>query len=180
MIKKAIISVVVALLLTFALLGVFIVMQPDEFAVTRKATIAASPERIFSEINDFHKWDAWSPWAKLDPNMKTEITGPESGKGASYYWTGNQEVGEGRMTITESVPPNLVKIDLHFIKPFDSASTIDIKVTPEGANSEVEWSMKGKHNFMSKAFSLFVNMDNAIGADFERGLAQLKAVAEKP
>lgn len=180
MVKKAIISVVVALLLTFALLGVFIVMQPDEFTISRKITIAAAPESVFSEVNDFHKWDAWSPWAKLDPNMKTEISGPESGKGAVYYWTGDQEVGEGRMTIAESTPPSLVKIDLHFIKPFDSSSTIDIKITPAGANSDVEWTMNGKHNFMSKAFSLFVDMDKAIGADFERGLSQLKTVAEKP
>ncbi|MEZ5422682.1 MAG: SRPBCC family protein [Pyrinomonadaceae bacterium] len=180
MLKKAIISIVVALLLTFALLGVFIVMQPDDFTISRKTTISAPPERIFTEINDFHRWDAWSPWAKLDPNMKTEITGPESGKGAVYYWTGDQEVGEGRMTIVESTPPSLVKIDLHFIKPFDSSSIIEIKVTPSGANSDVEWTMTGKHNFASKAFSLFVDMDKAIGADFERGLAQLKQVAEKP
>jgi|SRR5690606_23424099 len=179
MLKKAIISIVVALLLTFGLLGVFIVMQPDDFTISRKATISAPPERIFAEINDFHRWDAWSPWAKLDPNMKTEISGPESGKGAMYYWTGDQEVGEGRMTIVESTPPSFVKIDLHFIKPFDSSSIIEIKVTPSGAASDVEWTMTGKHNFASKAFSLFVDMDKAIGADFERGLAQLKQVAEK-
>ncbi|MBX3281523.1 MAG: SRPBCC family protein [Acidobacteria bacterium] len=180
MVKKAIISIVVALLLTFALLGVFIVMQPDEFTISRKASIAASPDRVFAEVNDFHKWDAWSPWAKLDPKMKTEISGPETGKGAVYYWTGDQEVGEGKMTIIESTPPSLVKIDLHFIKPFDSSSTIDIKISPNGPNSDVEWTMNGKHNFMSKAFSVFVDMDKAIGADFERGLSQLKSVAESP
>ena len=155
-------------------------MQPDDFTISRKTTISAPPERIFTEVNDFHRWDAWSPWAKLDPNMKTEITGPESGNGAVYYWTGDQEVGEGRMTIIESTAPSLVKIDLHFIKPFDSSSTIEIKITPSGANSDVEWTMVGKHNFMSKAFSLFVDMDKAIGADFEKGLAQLKELAEKP
>ncbi|MCC6453270.1 MAG: SRPBCC family protein [Acidobacteria bacterium] len=180
MLKKAIISIVIALLLTFALLGVFIVMQPDEFTISRRTTIAAAPERIFAEVNDFHKWDAWSPWAKLDPNMKKEITGPESGKGSSYYWTGDQEVGEGRMTIIESTPPNLVSIDLHFIKPFDSSSVTEIKITPAGTNSDVEWTMNGKHNFMSKAFSLFVDLDKAIGADLEKGLGQLKALTEKP
>jgi len=179
MLKKAIISIVVALLLTFALLGVFIVMQPDSFTISRKTTIAAAPERIFAEVNDFHKWDAWSPWAKLDPNMKTEVTGSESGKGSVYSWKGNQEVGEGTMTILESTSPSLVKIDLHFIKPFDSSSITEIKITPAGANSDVEWTMTGKHNFMSKAFSLFVDMDKAIGADFEKGLAQLKSVSEK-
>jgi len=178
MLKKAIISIVIALLLTFALLGVFIVMQPDEFTISRKTTIAAAPERIFAEVNDFHKWDAWSPWAKLDPNMKTEISGPEAGKGAVFYWTGDQEVGEGRMTIIESTSPNLVKIDLHFIKPFDSSSITEIKITPSGANSDVEWTMSGKHNFMSKAFSLFVDMDKAIGADLDKGLSKLKILIE--
>ena len=179
MLKKAIISIVIALLLTFALLGVFIVMQPDDFTISRTTTMAAAPERIFAEVNDFHRWDAWSPWAKLDPNMNTEIKGPESGKGSVYSWTGDQEVGEGSMTIIESTSPNLVKIDLHFIRPFDSSSVTEFKITPAGSDSNVDWTMVGKHNLMSKAFSLFVDLDKAIGTDLEKGLSQLKAVAEK-
>lgn len=156
-----------------------IAMQPEDYKVTRTQTIAASPSAVHGLINDFHKWDAWSPWAKLDPNMKTTFEGPASGPGAMYSWTGDDKVGEGKMTILESDPGKRVKIQLDFLKPIASTSLTEFRVSPAGDGSSVEWQMEGKNNFMSKAFCLVMGgMDKMIGPDFEKGLAQMKSAAE--
>jgi carbon monoxide dehydrogenase subunit G len=164
-----------------AVLAVAIGMQPDTYRVTRSIDIAAPPAAVHAWINDFHKWDAWSPWAKLDPNMKTTYSGAPAGPSASYHWTGNDEVGEGRMTILESEDGRRVKINLEFIKPFASTALTDFTISPAGPGSRVEWTTGGDMNFLSKAMCLFMGgMDKMIGPDFEKGLAQLKAAAEKP
>ena len=152
--------------------------QPDDLRVERQATIAAPAAVVFAKVNDFTQWPSWSPWEKLDPNMKRTLSGPTSGKGAIYAWTGNSDVGEGRMTITDSRPGELVRIHLEFIKPFAATNTTDFAFKPEGGQTAVTWTMTGKNNYMSKLFGLFMNMDKMIGGDFERGLAQLKAVSE--
>ena len=159
-----------------ALVGV-IATQPGAYKVTRTTTIAAAPEAVFSLINDFHQWEGWSPWAKLDPSMTT-YSGSPAGTGAQYYWLGNDQVGEGRMTITGSEPPQVVKINLQFIKPFESDSITTFTLTPDGAGTRVEWAMEGQSNFLTKAFTLFSSMDSAVGPDFERGLSQMKQLAE--
>jgi hypothetical protein len=152
--------------------------QPEDFSVTRSATIKAPAERVFAEVNDFHKWDTWSPWAKLDPNMKTTYAGPDSGQGASYAWAGNEEVGEGKMTMTESHPSQHVKIDLEFIKPFAAQNVTEFMFKPEGDATEVTWNMHGKNGFVGKAMCLVMSMDKMVGGDFEKGLAQLKTAVE--
>ena len=160
-----------------AFVGV-VATQPGAFKVTRTANIAAPPEVVFSLINDFHQWEGWSPWAKLDPNMKTTYSGPSSGIGAKYHWLGDDKVGEGRMTILSSDPPSGVKINLEFIKPFESENVTTFALSPDGAGTRVEWTMEGQSNFMMKAFMLFTSMDSTIGPDFERGLSQMKGLAE--
>jgi len=173
---KILIGIAVVLI---ALCGI-IAMQPDTYSVTRTVEIAAPPADVFALINDFHKWDGWSPWAKLDPNMKTTHSGAPAGAGASYYWIGNDDVGEGNMTIIDSRPNEKVQIKLAFLKPFESSAVNEFTITPAGAGSRVEWAMKGESNFMSKGFGLAMGgMDKAIGPDFEKGLAQMKALAEK-
>lgn len=172
------IAIVVVVIL--AVVGCVIALQPDTYQVVRTAEIAAPPAQVFALINDFHKWDGWSPWAKLDPAMKTTYSGADSGTGASYYWIGNDQVGEGRMTIIESRPTEAVKIKLEFMKPFASSAINAFTVTPSGAGSKVEWNMAGDSNFMSKGFGLVMGgMDKMIGPDFEKGLTQMKALAEK-
>ena len=174
---KKIFLIAVAVL---ALMAVVIAMQPDTYQVTRSTEIAAPPAEVFALINDFHKWEAWSPWGKLDPNMKATYSGAPSGTGASYYWIGNDDVGEGTMTITGSQPHQSVTIKLAFLKPFASTAANEFTIAPSGAGSKVDWVMNGESNFMSKGFSLAMGgMDKAIGPDFEKGLAQLKALAEK-
>jgi hypothetical protein len=164
-----------------ALLGIFLVvvaLQPAEFQVVRQASISAPPAAIFSEVNDFHRWNAWSPWAKLDPAMKQTHEGAASGQGAVYSWAGNSDVGEGRMTITESRPNELVRIKLDFLKPFEATNTTDFTFKPQGNQTLVTWTMAGEKNFISKAMCLFVDMDKMVGADFEKGLAALKSITE--
>ena len=133
---------------------------------------------VFAQVNDFHHWDAWSPWAKLDPTMKYTYEGAPSGAGAIYTWSGNAKVGEGRMTLIESHPSNLISIKLQFLKPFAATNTAEFTFTPEGDRTAVTWNMTGHNNFLFKAVSLFMNMDKTVGGDFEKGLAQMKSVVE--
>jgi hypothetical protein len=173
MLKKILFAVAAAL----AVLVLVIALQPATFHVERSALIAAPPEVVRARVDDFHSWSAWSPWEKLDPNMKRSYEGPPSGVGAKYAWVGNNEVGEGRMTIEKS-GPSQVAIKLEFLKPFEATNIATFTFTPAAAGTKTTWAMDGKNNFMSKAFHLVMDMDKMIGADFERGLAAMKSAAE--
>ena len=157
---------------------VIVALQPADFRITRSITVSASPETVFAQVNDFRKWEAWSPWAKLDPACKNSFSGAASGTGAAFAWEGNKKVGAGRMTITESRADNLIRIKLEFLKPFKATNTAEFIFKAIGGQTEVTWSMSGKNNFMGKAFGLLMNCDKMIGGDFEKGLAAMKSVAE--
>jgi len=174
MIKKILLGLVVIVVI----LVVVIALQSSTYHVERTATINAPPAVVFAQVNDFHKWNAWSPWAKLDPAMKQTFEGAPAGNGAVYTWSGNKEVGEGRMLITESHPSDLVKIKLDFLRPFAASSNTVFSFKPEGNETKVTWAMDGDKNFIAKAFHLFMNIDKMVGGDFEKGLAQMKSVAE--
>jgi hypothetical protein len=174
MIKKILIGVVAIVVA----LAVIIAVQPSHYRVERSATISAPAPTVFAQVNDFHNWQAWSPWAKLDPSMKQTFDGAAAGTGAIYTWAGNSEVGEGRMTMTESHPSDLIRIKLEFLKPFAATSNTEFTFKPEGNQTAVTWTMSGENNFIAKGFHLFMNMDKMIGGDFEKGLAQMKSVAE--
>jgi hypothetical protein len=158
--------------------GIVVAMQPADFRVTRTATISAPPAAGFAQVNDFSKWQNWSPWAKLDPAAKSTFEGPPTGTGATFRWAGNNQVGEGRMTITESHPNDLVRIELEFLKPFKATNTAEFTFKPEGNQTVVSWSMFGKNNFMGKAMGLFMDCDKMLGGQFEQGLANMKSAAE--
>lgn len=169
------------LIVLIALVAVFVIVvatRPADFRVTRTARIAAPPSAVFAQVNDFHNWMAWSPWARLDPAMTQSYEGAPAGPGAAYSWSGNSKVGAGRMTILDSHPSDLIRIKLEFLKPFAATNTAEFTFKPEGGQTVVTWSMTGKNNFMAKAFGLFMNMDKLVGGDFEKGLAQMKSVAE--
>ena len=174
MIKKILLALI-ALIFAFV---VIVALQPAEFRISRSITIAAPTAAVFEQITDFHKWQAWSPWAKRDPNMKQSYEGPPAGVGASYAWSGNDEVGAGRMTMIESRPSELIRIKLEFLKPFAATNTSEFTLKPDGNQTAVSWSMFGTNNFMAKAFGLVMNMDKLVGRDFEKGLAQLKSATE--
>ena len=174
MLKKVLIGVAAVILLFV----IVVALQPSDFRITRTAKMAAPPAAPFAQVNDFHNWEAWSPWAKLDPEAKETFDGASSGVGAKFAWAGNSDVGEGRMTITESRPHELILINLEFIKPFAATNTTEFTFKPEGDETLVTWSMSGKNNFMGRAFCLFMNMDQMVGADFEKGLAAMKSIVE--
>ena len=157
---------------------VVVALQPAEFRVARSATMSAPAAAVFAQVNDLHKWEAWSPWAKRDPAMKQTYDGAPAGVGAISAWAGNREVGEGRMTITESRPDELIRFRLEFFKPFTATNTAEFAFKSEGNQTTVTWSMAGNNNFMAKAVGLFMNMDRLVGGDFEKGLAAMKALVE--
>lgn len=150
--------------------------QPAGFRIVRSGKINAPPAAVFPHVNDFHNWQHWSPWAKIDPAMQQTYDGPASGVGAKYSWLGNKKVGEGRMTITDSQPSELIRINLEFLKPFAATNTTEFTFQPEGDGTLVTWSMAGTKNFMFKAMGLLMSIDKMIGRDFEKGLASMKAV----
>jgi len=178
MLVKILIGTAAVIVLAVGGLAVIVTLRPSEFRVERSATIAAPAPAVFAQVNDFHNWEAWSPWAKLDPAAKNSFEGAPAGEGAVFAWSGNSKVGEGRMTITDSRPSELVRIKLEFLKPFAATNTAEFTFKPAGDRTAVTWSMFGHNNFISRAVFLFVNMDKALGSEFEKGLASMKSAAE--
>jgi hypothetical protein len=158
---------------------IVVALQPSDFKVERSATLRAPASAAFAQVNDFQNWQAWSPWEKVDPALKRSYDGPKAGAGAVYAWQGNKDVGEGRMTITESRAAELVRIKLEFIKPFAAVNDTVFRFQPSSDGTTVTWTMSGQNNFLSKAMCLFVNMDRMVGGMFEQGLAQMKTVVER-
>jgi hypothetical protein len=170
--------ILIGLAVVIVVFLIIVAMQPDDFRITRSATLAAPAAVVFDHVNDLHKWNEWSPWAKLDPNAKQTYEGPPAGIGAAFGWAGNKEVGEGRMTITESRPSELILMKLQFIKPFAATHTTEFTFKPEGDRTAVSWSMSGRNTFVSKAMVLVMNCDKMIGGQFESGFANLKSIVE--
>ena len=144
-------KILIGLAVLVALFIVVVAMQPSEFQVARTATIAAPQAEVFAQVNDLRKWDAWSPWAKLDPDAKINFEGPEAGQGAAMSWAGNDKVGEGKMTIVESKPDEAVKLKVDFVRPFEGTSNSNFAFKPEGDGTSVTWAMSAHHNFLEKA-----------------------------
>ncbi|NOT13269.1 MAG: SRPBCC family protein [Methylococcaceae bacterium] len=152
--------------------------QPSDFCITRTGTVSAPASIVFTQVNDLQKWEAWSPWAKLDPNAANSFEGPASGVGAIMRWAGNNKVGVGSMTIIESRPDDLIRFKLEFLKPFKATNTAEFTFKSENAQTTVTWSMSGKNNFIGKAMGLIMNCDKMVGGQFEQGLASLKSIVE--
>jgi hypothetical protein len=167
---------IVAALIAAAL--IVVAMQPRDFAVSRTATINAAPATVYAQVVDFHRWQAWSPWAALDPAAVLTYAGAPSGVGASYSWNGNKKIGAGRMTITASEQPDLVRIDLLFTRPFAARNVAEFTFTDAGGQTIVAWTMRGRNGFIAKAFAMVVDFDAMVGGDFAKGLAAMKAVVE--
>ena len=174
MLKK----ILIGLAALIALFLVVVAIQPSEFRVERTATVAGAPADAFVHVDDLHKWDAWSPWAKLDPNAKIAFEGPDAGQGAAMTWAGNDQVGEGKMTIIESRPSEAVKLKVDFVKPFEGTSLSEFAFKPEGHSTVVTWTMSAHHNFLEKAFCLVMNGKKMIGDAMEKGLDKLKFALE--
>ncbi len=171
------IAVILAVLIVAIL--IYAATQPDTFRIQRTASIQAPPGKIFASLNDFHTWTGWSPWEKVDPDMKRTYSGKDSGLGSIYEWQGNNKVGQGRMEITESIASSKLVLKLDFLKPFEAHNTTIFTLLPKGSATEVTWAMEGPSSLMMKVMHLFMNMDKMIGKDFEKGLDNLKTLSEK-
>lgn len=157
----------------------FVAMRPAHYHVERSVSINAPADVIYAELEDLRKWAAWSPWDKIDPNVKKNFSGPEHGVGASYTWEGNREVGKGKLTISSAEPAKHIVYKLEFIEPMASVAEADMKIAQAGERAnKLTWGMDGDNNFVGKMFGVFMDMDKMIGSDFERGLTNLKGIAE--
>lgn len=162
------------LIAVLAFLGL-VALQPSTWEVSRSATVPAPPATVFAMVNDLHRWDAWSPWTRIDPNVRMTYEGPEAGPGAIVRWAGNRDVGEGSMEIVENRPDERVRLALEFIKPFPGKSDVEFDFDEAPDGTTVTWSMTGHNNLIAKAMCLFMNMDRMIGGDMERGLANMRS-----
>jgi hypothetical protein len=176
MIKKILLGLVAVI----AILLVLAAFRPAVMVVERSVTVSAPPSAVFAVVNDFGRWDEWSPWAKLDPEMKKTFEGPATGVGAVYQWSGNNEVGEGSMTLTGSAPDQKIDIKLAFLRPFPGESDVQFLFAPEGDGTKVTWAMQSPQPFIARLIGLFVNFEKMCGEQFSQGLGDLKQVVEQP
>ena len=174
MLKKTLGVIVLAV----AAVLLYAATKPDTFTLQRSVAIAAAPDKVFPLINDVKAFNTWNPWALKDPASKMAYEGPASGVGAAYGWD-SEALGAGRMEITEATAPSRVAARLDFRRPFEATNRVEFTLQPQGANTQVTWAMSGPMPYLSKLMTTFVSMDKMVGADFETGLANLKALAEK-
>jgi uncharacterized protein YndB with AHSA1/START domain len=174
-------TLIVVAILVLGVVGIlaYAATRSDTFRVQRTATIKAPPDKIFPLINEFRNWNEWSPYEKKDPAMKRTMGATTSGKGATYAWDGDKNVGEGHMEIVEVAPPSKVVIKLDFMRPFEAHNTAEFTLAPKGETTDVTWAIHGPNLFVGKVMGLFIDMDRMIGRDFETGLANLKSIAER-
>ena len=170
--------ILLALAVVVILLIVFVAGQPDEFKLVRETKISVPREKIFPHVNDLRAWEAWSPWAKLDPNAKATFEGANSGEGAAFAWSGNSEVGEGKMTITEAKPNERIVMRLDFLQPMQATNETVFEFAPEGNGTRMTWTMTGHNNFIGRAICTFVNMDGMVGGMFEKGMANINEIVK--
>lgn len=171
------IAIIVVLLIGGVLL--YAATQPDTFRIQRTTSIKAPPDKIFALINDLRRFNTWNPYERKDPNLKGSYSGAASGKGAVYAFAGNQDVGKGSVEITDSAPPHKVSMQLHMIEPMEARNNVEFTIEPRGDSTSVTWAMHGPVSYSGKIVHLFFNVDRMVGGDFEAGLANLKAVAER-
>jgi hypothetical protein len=163
-----------------AALAAWLIMQPKRFVVTRSAVVDAPPQEVFRQIDELRNWQAWSPWAKLDPTAINSYEGPGAGAGAVFAWSGDKKVGAGRMTIIDSRPFESVDIKLDMSKPFTASNDVSFRLSPEeSGRTKVTWTMSGPSTLISKSMGLLIDFDKALGARFETGLANLNALVAK-
>ncbi|HKO94081.1 MAG TPA: SRPBCC family protein [Polyangiaceae bacterium] len=172
---KRVAAIAIALI---AVLVLVVATRSSHMHVERSAIVPVAPDVVFPLINDFHAWSSWSPWEKLDPEMKREFSGAPQGKGAQYAWSGNDQVGVGNMQITDNKPAEQVTIQLEFKEPWAATNVTNFRLAAVPEGTKVTWAMDGENNFAAKAMSLVMDMDQLIGKDFEAGLANLGAVAQ--
>ena len=161
------------------LIAILALVAPKDYNVSRSIEIARPKAEVFEHLKYLKKQQEWSPWAKRDPDMISKFTGVDGEVGAINYWKGNKEVGEGEQEITQIVEGKRIEGELRFLKPFKSTSDSYLEVYEAGQDkTKVIWGFKGKNKFPMSIMMLFMNMDKAVGKDFEEGLQSLKTIME--
>jgi hypothetical protein len=171
-----IIKILLGVVAVIAILFFVVALRPADFRVERSLALSAPAILLFEQVNDHRKFAVWNPFMKLDPNVKNIYSGPDSGVGAMCSWDGNNKIGAGSATITESKPGELVRQRMDWKRPMEGTSTVEFTFKPQGDKTVVTWAMYGKNNFMGKLFSLFMNCEKMVGPQFEQGLAELGKV----
>jgi carbon monoxide dehydrogenase subunit G len=169
-----ILAVIGALAVAFL---IYVALQPSEFRIERTAEISAPTEKIFPMINDLHQFNTWNPFAEADPSVELTYSGPASGVGAAYVWSGKKS-GAGQMRIATSAPSSKVTMNLDFTKPFAASNIADFTLVPRGGSTAVTWAMTGRRPFSHKLMGTIFNMDKMVGGEFAKGLADLKSAVE--
>jgi Polyketide cyclase / dehydrase and lipid transport len=152
--------------------------RPGTFKVARSLSIRSEPERLFPLINDLHAFNTWNPFAQRDPNARAVYRGPACGKGAVHTFDGKKS-GTGQIEIVDAAAPKQVTMRLTMVKPFRADNTVNFTLEPRGDATNVTWAMSGQSPLLAKVIGLFINCDNMVGKDFEQGLSNLRAIAEK-
>lgn len=151
------------------------------YTVERTRTINAPPARVYSLVVDFREWERWSPWEDVDPELRRSYSGPPTGPGTRYAWSGNRKAGAGSMEITEASPDRRVVIDLQFDKPFKSRNTTTFELVPLGDDAtQVTWRMVGPRPLLLRLMGPLMNLEKLVGGDFDKGLDRLAKVAPIP
>lgn len=177
--RKIIGIIAIALIVAVAGVLAYATTMPDTFLVQRTTSIKAPPEKVYALISDLRGWGAWSPYEKKDPAMKRTFGDPASGKGATYAWDGDKNVGEGRMEIVDVSPPTTIVIKLDFLRPFEAHNVAEFTMRPRGDATDVTWAMYGPVPYLAKIMHMVFNVDRMVGDDFAAGLGNLKTLAEK-
>ena len=172
-------TIATVLALLIAAILIYAATKPDSFRIARSTTIKAPSEKVFALINDYKQWEAWSPWEKIDPALKRTYSGAASGVGAIYEWSGNKDIGQGRMEIVESTPSTKVSLKLDFITPFEAHNMVDFTLAQQGDTTTITQAMYGPSPYLSKLMTIFFSMEKMVGGKYEEGLANIKAIAEK-
>ena len=172
-------TIATVLALLIAAILIYAATKPDSFRIERSTTIKATSEKVFALINDYKQWEAWSPWEKIDPALKRTYSGAASGVGAIYEWSGNKDIGQGRMEIVESTPSTKVSLKLDFITPFEAHNMVDFTLAQQGDTTTITQAMYGPSPYLSKLMTIFFSMEKMVGGKYEEGLANIKAIAEK-
>jgi hypothetical protein len=171
-------TIAIAVGAAVAVLLAYAATRPKTFRVARSASITAPPENIFPLINDLRRMNSWNPFLKTDPAVRLSYSGPGHGKGAANEWAGNGQAGKGHIEITDSAPFSSVTMKLDMIKPLEAHNIVEFTLQPVGPRTIVTWAMSGRSAYPARILGVICNMDKMCGAAFDKGLAELAALAE--
>ncbi len=167
--------VILAIVAIVLILGL---IAPRQYHVERSIVIQAPRALVFNQVQYWKNWEDWSPWAKADATMKCTYEGADGYPGSLYRWSG-EKVGKGEMSNTGLKPNEEIQYHLKFIEPFEDHADGFLRAEDVEGDTRLSWALYGKSPFPWNALSLFMNLDQRIGKDFEEGLALLKEISEK-